>query len=178
MDEAARFGCELRGDFAEARAIHMRGDFDGAHFEMYAEAMLDEVVLLPFVERGVEGRLERRLVVGEVCAGVQERELREGEFVEPTALGPRCGAECEEVGVAHVLHDHDALGCVVEEDFRHAHADAREEARDFGVASVIGAIERVADEDARATSVADAPEFAARAALLDGLDGGGHCVGL
>ena len=167
VHEAARFGGELGGDFAEARAVHLRGDVGGAHFEVPAEAVLDEVVLLPFVERGVEGRLERRSVAGEVCFRVQECGLFEGEFVEAAALRPGGVAKGEEVFAADVFHDHDALDGIVHEDGRHADSGAGEKARDVGVAGIVGAIEGVADEDARAVAggrfrmSAEAPEFAA-----------------
>ena len=180
VDETARLAAQMLGDFQQPRAITLLCEPRDMHAEVPAQAVLEEIILLPAVERGVEDGLQvaQRIGVGRAMRlGVEDERLVERALVERAARGPRCLALAPQIRLARILHEDEALGFIVEMDARHAHTDAGEEARDGDVVFVLRPVLAVADEDERLRADVHPPEFAARAALFDGSDGDGVVQG-
>src|SRR5450432_2212637 len=99
---------------------------------MTAEAVLEKVVLLPKIKRGVELRRQigpdfRRLGGGDA---VQLRDFLERRLVKGAPRRPAPVAIAPEIALAEILDPDEAFRRVVEENFRRAHTVCREELRD------------------------------------------------
>ena len=102
---------------------------------------------------------------------VKDQYLIECISIEIPPDWPRLLAVAPKIAITQVLHPDQALGFIVKIDFRHAHADFRQEPRDLDVVPVLLALVSVLREDERSAARANAIEVPIRAAFLERLDG-------
>lgn len=88
MDQTARLRGEMRGNLQKPRAVDVAIHLFRRKAEVPPEAVLDEIVLLPFIKRDIEFLLEFRALRRCVRAGVKDERLVEGPLVKGASLDP------------------------------------------------------------------------------------------
>jgi putative membrane-bound dehydrogenase-like protein len=174
VNEAAWLRSEMLANLQETLAVCVLVHFRSAQSEMALEAVFDEIILLPFVERGVEFLLEMGASLGSVGAGVEDERLVQRSLVKCAPLDPRSLSKAPQIRASGVFHEDETLGLAVEKYARNAHAHAVQKFTDSDVVAILGALFAVADKDERSVGDIDAPEFAARAAFFDWFYGNRH----
>ena len=173
MHEDPGTAVEELGDLG--KPVHVAAGLDIFALELKdaAEAILEEIILFPAVKFAVEfglqlRRLDRR---SGVRPRVQDQHLVERVLIEVAPHRPRLLAVAPKIAITQVFHPNQALGFVVKINLRHAHADFRQEPRDFHVVPVLLAEVAVLRKDERSAPCADAIELPIRAAFLERFDG-------
>ena len=157
-------------DFPQSGAVYVVVHIVSGQAEMARKAVLQEIVLLPLVKRGVEFRLKFRTVRVDVCPGVEHQRLVQRALVECATLDPRRIAKRPEVQFAGIFHEDHAILATVKENAWNAHANGFEKVPDFHVVAVLRTFLGVVDEDVRFPAGFDPPEFPAGTAFLNCFD--------
>ncbi len=170
VNETARQRGEMLRDFPEPCAVYVVVHIVSGQAEMARKAVLQEIVLLPLVKRGVEFWLKFRTVRAGVGPGVEYQRLVERALVECATLEPRRIAESPQVQLTGVFHEYHPVFATVEENAWNADSDGFEKVPNFHVVAVLRAFLGVVNENVRFPAGFDPPEFPTGTAFLNCFD--------
>jgi hypothetical protein len=154
-------------NFMETRSIDPLVDVAYCETEVTHEAVFDEIILLPFVERGVEAGLELRLVPGRVRASVKDERLIESSLIQCATLNPGGISKSPQIELPGIFHENDSVFAAVKVHARNADADRFQKMSDLHVVTILCALLGVVNEDVRIHSGPYPPELPAGAAFLN-----------